>query len=387
MLKNVVFLLFLSYIGIFRLCFAIFQDIVWRCLLGFNSYFDTRISSSEVSIIQNERRNRTMSRTTTTVIFLMITLSVLNLSCTDSGAIHFDECNCDNFDCDDDDDTPFSDDDTDDENPFSYLPKLTQINAGRDHVCGLAEDGTPICWGSNQYEQCTFHPDARFSMIKAAGDISCGMDFEGYITCRGKTNYDLSITPNIQFLDFIMADYYHPLACGIDHNSYVTCWGNQPEHFSDAYGEVFQQIAFGNHQSFCGISEGNSTVCYGWLENQPEGIESFVFTQIVGDGGRTICGLKEDGRAACWIDGEQCESTPPYTVFTTLDTGVIDACGLKEDGHAECWGIWMTELDDFPSPPDIPFIDVAVGLAFACGLTEDGTVHCWGHIDKLLEDN
>lgn len=72
--------------------------------------------------------------------------------------------------------------------------RFVQLAAGRAHTCGLDEDGTLSCWGSNENGQLGKEgPDASlprriggtFLSIAAGGDTTCALHLDGRLSCWG----------------------------------------------------------------------------------------------------------------------------------------------------------------------------------------------------------
>jgi alpha-tubulin suppressor-like RCC1 family protein len=99
-----------------------------------------------------------------------------------------------------------------------------QLDAGRKHVCALAEDGTPVCWGGNSNNQVTNTPSGvSFKLITTGGYHSCGVKEDNTVVCWGKSPA-IASTPTTAAVQ---------LASGQNHNCILqsntdntaACWG------------------------------------------------------------------------------------------------------------------------------------------------------------------
>jgi len=186
-----------------------------------------------------------------------------------------------------------------------------QITAVGQHTCGLKNDGSATCWGSNSYGESTV-PSGTFTQISAGENHTCGLKSDGSAICwgAGKTNtrnspeYGQSIVPSGTFTQ-LSAGYDH--SCGLKSDGSVTCWG------ANDYGQSI--------------------------------VPSGMFTQLRA-GGHHTCGLKSDHTVTCWGAGktntgnypESGQSIAPSGTFTQLSAGEYHTCGLKSDSSAICWG-------------------------------------------------
>ena len=66
----------------------------------------------------------------------------------------------------------------------SGSPSFTQVSAGWDHTCGLKQDGSIICWGSDGFHQAV-PPQGEFASVSAGGSHTCGLKEDGSVACWG----------------------------------------------------------------------------------------------------------------------------------------------------------------------------------------------------------
>ena len=78
------------------------------------------------------------------------------------------------------------------------VPGFDAFTLGDHHVCGLRDDATVACWGSNTHGQSDA-PDGRFRMISAAGHYTCGVRVDDAVECWGRGWYGQTDPPGGAF--------------------------------------------------------------------------------------------------------------------------------------------------------------------------------------------
>ena len=66
---------------------------------------------------------------------------------------------------------------------------LTAISLSDEHICGLRQDGSAVCWGSDRWRQSRPPDDERFVSISVGTEISCGLREDGAAVCWGRHKY------------------------------------------------------------------------------------------------------------------------------------------------------------------------------------------------------
>lgn len=78
--------------------------------------------------------------------------------------------------------------------------KFTSVSAGALYTCGVKEDGSVSCWGSNEdlegnvIGQAT-PPIGEFTSISAGALHTCGVKRDGTIACWGLDQFGQSTPP------------------------------------------------------------------------------------------------------------------------------------------------------------------------------------------------
>ena len=62
---------------------------------------------------------------------------------------------------------------------------LIAIGAGYNHVCGLREDGAPLCWDYTEYERLSVPESEHFTIISSGEDHTCALREDGSALCWG----------------------------------------------------------------------------------------------------------------------------------------------------------------------------------------------------------
>tara|TARA_B100000965_G_scaffold375784_1_gene368484 strand:- start:830 stop:2779 length:1950 start_codon:yes stop_codon:yes gene_type:complete len=296
--------------------------------------------------------------------------------------------------------------------------KASVLSVGTQHSCGILENGSAICWGSDphgqlgdggsstKYVRPTNHitsPDGSpFHSIFAEYHRTCALTFEGHLYCWG-------YNPNGESGDGTTNTYKSPttpvkiplnrtvenIGMGRDHScavlddSSLICWG------SDSYGTL------GN-----GDTETSSQ-----YEPVHAAIPDGRIVKSVGGGRDNTCILLTDGGVMCWGrdnvgqngDGGTSATThsassnvllPDGRAAIHLEVGDFHSCVILDNGQVSCWG-WNkhgmlgdnTTVDsNTPSIALLPngsvAVDLDVGLYHSCAVIDNGSVYCWGHNNK-----
>ena len=271
-------------------------------------------------------------------------------------------------------------------NPFAA------VSAGETHSCGLREDGSIECWGSNAVGQADA-PAGRFIAISTATDHNCALRESGEIECWGSNTHGESDPLDGRFRAVTVGSEH---TCAIRESGEVTCWGNGLQ--LDAPAGSFSTVSAGEYHT-CGLRSADGAIeCWGVNHNHRQVIVSDVADQVMVDGvdvspqpvptlappGRFTavssginhtCGLRESGQIECWGVNNYGERNAPAGRFTAVAAAITYACGLRDTGAIVCWG------DLYPARTDAPagrFSAVSIGWHHACGLRTNGAIVCWG---------
>ncbi len=142
--------------------------------------------------------------------------------------------------------------------PAPPAGSFSQVATGDTHTCGVKQDGTVACWGSDAYGKATPLPGS-FSQVSAGLEFTCGLQQDGSVACWGDNYWGQSSPPAGSFSQVdVGADH----ACGVRPDGSVTCWGY------GYYGEAtpptgsFIQVSAGYWHT-CGVRLDSSVACWG----------------------------------------------------------------------------------------------------------------------------
>lgn len=185
---------------------------------------------------------------------------------------------------------------------------LSSISAGGLHTCGVAADGTALCWGNNDLGQigaggiggnaetpAGVATALRFTSISAGGQHTCAIAVGGAAYCWGS-----NITGQ--------------LGTG-------AVGGASAAPVAVSGGLTFSRISSGFHHT-CGLTTGGAVFC--WGEN--------------GDlqlGRGPVTGGDVPSGTPTQVGGGQ---LPGGVTFTAISAGTNHTCGVGSDGFAYCWG-------------------------------------------------
>lgn len=313
-----------------------------------------------------------------------------------------------------------------------------RLAAGASHACALLDDGTVMCWGSNQYGQLgdgtltqrsSPVPVSNLSGVVsiAAGQYhTCAIVSTGGVRCWGN-NFDgqlgnggtVSSAIPVAVAGLTGAVSIAPGAahtCAVRSSGTAVCWGDNsfgqlgtgtqgghlyiPGPAIASTNGAFAAITAGGYHT-CAITISGNIQCWGLNNLNQLGGSSNVFSSAgplnvllhvyasdVAAIGNTSCARIVDGSVKCWGDdafGELGDGggKPLLPVVAQTATNVVAIsvpCAILADGTVTCWGFTYT-ASGLPGPPISGVsdaVEIATGGGFACALNAGGSIHCWG---------
>ncbi len=248
------------------------------------------------------------------------------------------------------------------------------LSAGMEHVCGIKDDSTLICWGRNHINQAD-PPEGTFTQVSAGFNFNCALKTDASLACWGQDTAGETSPPPGQFIQ-VESGYEH--ACALGYDRVPICWGSNSSNQVDFLPGPFQQLALGLEHS-CGLKADGTVACWGSDdEGQSTPPAETTFSSIFA-GHLTTCGIKTDGLTICW--GNKNRS---YGYLTQIDFAVADSnlCGLKIDNTLSCplmSGVPHDVFTDVTRGGAITmFYESTLNYIFACGIKTDGLAACWG---------
>ena len=244
--------------------------------------------------------------------------------------------------------------------PVPEVPRLTTLDAGWFHTCGIARDGRVWCWGDDTLDQLgrpregpgaapvAGLPTAAIS-VSAGGEHTCALLSGGAVWCWGDgsegqlgqgakadASTPVAVTGLPAVATAIAAGAYH--TCALLADGRVACWGN------DRFGQLGDDSR----------TTSPTPVLVRGLPTRARSIAAgFSFN----------CALLEGGAVACWGSNELGE----------LGTG-------RFTGAAETASVAGAEPDLRLLAPAVPsgVTQIVAAGNHACALAGDGTISCWG---------
>ena len=244
-----------------------------------------------------------------------------------------------------------------------------QVTTGQSSACGLASNGTIVCWGNSDLGM-TSAPSGTFSQVDGASLHFCALRATGTPACWG---YDggngATSPPQVPFAQIAVGAFE---TCGVLANGTATCVAGD---HTPVPGGVFRQVSTGFFHS-CGIRPDGTLTCWGRNglgQSTPPG---GTFTDVSAGVGYT-CAVETGGGVQCWGGNDFGQATPPSGEFVQVSAGSGHTCGVKTDSSIICWG-W-NEFGQLDVPNDT-FTQVSASWGgFTCALRSNRSVSCWGY--------
>lgn len=273
--------------------------------------------------------------------------------------------------------------------------RLSSISSGAFHTCGVRQNGTIHCFGSNGRSEAS-PPDGEFLSVSAGGNHSCGIKADSTAECWGSGAVP-SPPATSEFAQVVSGDSH---ACGLiawpgeraDHE--VICWGaaglGRVQDWRTSSRDPIESVSVGENHNCALWSRYGHVHCWGSNESNQR-ISGGNF-QAVSAGGNHTCALNRDGTARCQGDDTSGQSSPPMPLeeafdqtdftYSEISAGGEHTCAIDGDGNAvqtkgtvRCWG---SNLFGQSTPPAGVFAAISSAKYHTCGLRPNGTVSCWG---------
>ncbi|KAI3817812.1 hypothetical protein L1987_11610 [Smallanthus sonchifolius] len=197
--------------------------------------------------------------------------------------------------------------------------EFRSISSGLGFACGITSNETAgiVCFGTNSGLASAIQgqfTNTRLLTIAAGGSHVCGVNFTGFLICRGSNEYGQINVPDHSPFEF------YALALGANHtcalrrlNNSVVCWGGGGGVMDNYTARVsFESIVAGLDFT-CGLTTNNfSVICWGegWIRNNsnPVGFELPLNRILPGPCVRSdcSCGIYPQSDSLCSGYGSIC---------------------------------------------------------------------------------
>ncbi|MDQ3370298.1 MAG: RCC1 domain-containing protein [Myxococcota bacterium] len=242
-----------------------------------------------------------------------------------------------------------------------------ELVGGPDTTCGVTDAGALQCWGAQVPV-----PDVAVTHLRWVGDVLCGLDRRGLVTCGISEDVPPDVLPTEPLADF---DAGRSVGCGIRaRDGTLVCW----KHHTDAGlatlapAGPFTQVVVDDDYA-CALTADGQVTCFGvGAPTPPAGARVRTLVR----GYRVICGLTTAGDATCWSPDADALAAVPPGPFTALACHK-QCCGVRSDRSLACWGPPYEQRE----PPAGSFTSIAVFRQHACAVRADGGTECWGSND------
>jgi alpha-tubulin suppressor-like RCC1 family protein len=282
--------------------------------------------------------------------------------------------------------------------------RFVKMDSGSSHTCGIKENGTLWCWGSD-----------------SGGELGDGNPAADSAT-------PVEVSGGGTWIDISTGNGNGPGGtCAVKSDGTLWCWGQawgnccgvQSTPVDRSSSQTWKAVALGGWENVCAIRSDDTLWCRGWnLGNGGTPATSSTFVAVSGgqtwkkiavvSSGHAFCAIRSDDTLWCWgsgdLLGQPGTGTPNSNVPLQVgadtwkfiegnfghDTGQSARfCGIKSDDTAWCWGSdtgdWLGNGggDNSGIEPRVvlggaTWKYLASGYGFTCGIRTDNSLWCWG---------
>ena len=265
---------------------------------------------------------------------------------------------------------------------------FTQIALGKQHGCGLIEDGAILCWGYDEHNSGSRDAPAGtgYRQVAAGLHFACALRHDHTIVCWGSDEGGKATPPQGSFSEIALAiDHACAIPVSQEPQPQLSCWGapfpNGPE--TIPLDDPISSIRSGKRFT-CGLTPQGDMACAQMNDRSTE-ITPGPFTRL-DVGIQHACALREDGSVFCQGSDYQFQATPPSpsTKFIQIAAGWFHSCGITQARAIECWGSGVRAAPgERLTAPDGEFVAIRIGWRNSCALRPSGLGVCW-HTPRYL---
>ena len=245
--------------------------------------------------------------------------------------------------------------------------EYVDLSVGYSHACGLRTDEAVVCWAFERGEDSP----------GAGSQLFCLADDDGYVTCPGETEYEM--TAMEQSGRVILWDVYSHhgtnYTCGYRLDATLVCWYEGTRSFIDPVPILVEAFTATDDNTFCWLLPDHTVACWGRI-GTPEGTFRSISIGETADG-VFACGIRTYGSLACWgntypYDWGQLDH--PSGEYKAVSAAYGYTCAIKIDDTVVCWG-----NHNIRPTPDGTLLSIDGAGLLHCGVRTNHSVECWGH--------
>ena len=261
--------------------------------------------------------------------------------------------------------------------------RFASLTVGYFHYCGVTAEGAGYCWGRNSHGQLgaghddpvgtdvvPAHPGMTFTVLQASEhDVTCGLGTDGTPFCWGHNDFaqlgrgfrsteefDAQTPVGVPALSVIDVSAFH--ACGAATDGDAWCWGvwgvgdGTSGHDEDlpvpvTGGHAFPTLSTG-YDFTCALDAHGAPYCWGrnnvgqlatgdsTNRYEPTPVPGAPSLATITSGAGGSCGVTSEGQAWCWGAGRLAEPVLTAHRFTALATGA-ETCGITTEAYVLCF--------------------------------------------------
>ncbi|MEQ1567667.1 MAG: MopE-related protein [Myxococcota bacterium] len=263
-----------------------------------------------------------------------------------------------------------------------------EISVGKYHTCALDTTGVVKCFGGDEFGQISLNQatEPGWKHVCSGFTYSCASHEDGTLLCWGSDeDHVIQDVPTDFAADQISCG--DTFACALDGEGVAVCWGD------DEFGQVsetptaleFTAIAAGA-QFACAVSEqGGLVACWGddrsdqVTDAPPITEENFVTVQAGLD---YACAIRQDLGLRCWGEDNfgQSEPTSEAGPYSVISGSHLTGCGILEAKELSCWGQNAPYNQVMDAPTEVEVHAVSIGHDHGCAIkNENDELICWGN--------
>lgn len=241
-----------------------------------------------------------------------------------------------------------------------------------------------VSWGNNSWNQVTDTPTGAFKAVAAGGGHNVAIADDGSLVAWGYDEYgQVSEAPTTGMYSAIAAGAVHSVAVRSDGS--LVAWGFDFWVNGTPTTGTYTAVAAGGSHSVALRGDGSLVA---WGENFNGRISDTPTTGIhtaVAAGGAHSLALRDDGTIVAWgwDDYGQVSGTPTDGPYIAIAAGYAHSLAVKGDGTLVAWG-WddggqVSGIQSLPPlDPGITYTAVAGGYFHSVALKSDGFLVTWG---------